>query len=974
MKGMQKTARRILLILAAVALMCSMSGCGKSQQKIYDEAQKLLADGNYGKAAEQFEKVTSISDAPRYAMYAKALQAAEDGNYSDAFTTLESLGDFADSSMYKSYLEARQAVENGGVQDLLHAKAIYESIPLFRDSKEQSSMIGDRIIELIGTNPVGVVEEGELVPFGEYDSQEIVWRALSVKDGKALLLSENAVSQMPYNKEDPESEEYKGWDECSLRDWLNGEFLQEAFSEEERPLIMQTQLKNNIFEDYERFDEEEQRKISRVITEGEDGVNYPDDLKEELYEEGLDLSYGSDTQDYVFLLGLNEAALYFDNDSDRILPEGASEEAEDSGSYYRRQWWLRDGMASAFSVDEEGQLSTAYRTNMLSVRPAIYVPVLTGEAREAVIGSIYDEACELFEKDTLEELERAQKLFECINPYEDSESRLETLEEKRMEAAYNKACALAESDTIEELEEAQELFEGIISYKDSESKLEMLKDRMEEARLKAVYDEAGELVNGLALVFIHEIAKWDSLDTLEPDEAYGQLLESMIDLTTYENSESWLEMLRCELQDVRQRAAYDDDPEPAEVDTLKELYEAYVQLLESMIIYEDSTSTVEMSKDKVQDAILRAVYDEACELAEKDTLEELATAFTLFESITSYEDSESRMETLQDQEKVMEACYSKACELAESDTVEKLELAQELFEEITPYEDSESRLEEVEEKLAGLRNKADYDKACELAESDTFGELKEAQALFEGITPYEDSESKLTMIKRKIQDLMDELLAPLKNASVGDHFQFGMYADDAISWRILAREDDRVLLISDTALEVKPYHDTDEETSWAECSLREWLNNDFLERAFTEEEQACILVAVNNNEGDPDYYTYAGEQTQDKVFLLSTDEAEKYFRDDEDRIVYGATSHVEENGAYMEEDGSVYWWLRSAGYVDYDDTYTAAVVSSEGYIYSEDVTINNNCVRPALWIGLSYTEGIEELETDYAVFEEPFTN
>lgn len=193
---------------------------------------------------------------------------------------------------------------------------------------------------------------------------------------------------------------------------------------------------------------------------------------------------------------------------------------------------------------------------------------------------------------------------------------------------------------------------------------------------------------------------------------------------------------------------------------------------------------------------------------------------------------------------------------------------------------------------------------------------------------------------------------------IGDTITFGSYEQDndtsngteAIEWQVLDKQDGRVLVISKYGLDYQQYHGEYESVTWEECDLRRWLNDDFMDSAFTSEEQAKIPEVTVENKDNPDYGTDGGNDTQDKVFLLSIDEAEEYFDTDEERQCE-PTEYAMANDAYVNSDnGNCWWWLRSPGL--YQNC--ASDVSSNGGVnYSGDFVSNVGVsVRPALWINL----------------------
>ena len=195
----------------------------------------------------------------------------------------------------------------------------------------------------------------------------------------------------------------------------------------------------------------------------------------------------------------------------------------------------------------------------------------------------------------------------------------------------------------------------------------------------------------------------------------------------------------------------------------------------------------------------------------------------------------------------------------------------------------------------------------------------------------------------------------------GNIVKFGHYEQDnnldngmeEIEWIVLNVKEGKSLLISKYGLETKSYAGV----TWETCTLRDWLNNDFLKTAFTEEEQSSILMTtVDNgkNQGYKGYDTSGGNDTHDKLFLLSYHEAfVLYFKSNEARKC-APTSYAEAHGAYMNNKhmvdgrGAGWWWLRSPGNYQYNAMY----VSYSGSHSRDSVEYPTGCVRPALWINL----------------------
>ena len=264
------------------------------------------------------------------------------------------------------------------------------------------------------------------------------------------------------------------------------------------------------------------------------------------------------------------------------------------------------------------------------------------------------------------------------------------------------------------------------------------------------------------------------------------------------------------------------------------------------------------------------------------------------------------------------------------------------------YEAAYELLEEIGDNATIASSK--YDRAIKCIDS---GDYKTACMLLDGLS-YKDSAEKLKSAKQAL----------IKTAKVGDIVYFGTYEQDNdttngkedIEWLVLAKENNRVLVISDKALDCQPYNSSDTRVTWETRSLRTWLNTDFVNDAFSDGEKAMIPTVTVSADKNPQYDTDPGNATKDKVFLLSIVEAEKYFTSDEARKCV-PTEYAISNGAYTSDSYTkggkaiCWWWLRSPG----DGQGSAASVSNGGSVrrYGTDVNNDYGSVRPALWIDLN---------------------
>lgn len=190
---------------------------------------------------------------------------------------------------------------------------------------------------------------------------------------------------------------------------------------------------------------------------------------------------------------------------------------------------------------------------------------------------------------------------------------------------------------------------------------------------------------------------------------------------------------------------------------------------------------------------------------------------------------------------------------------------------------------------------------------------------------------------------------------IGETIEFGNYPQDKdgtekpIKWIVMKNEGNQVLLLSKYVLDTKPYNKESKAVTWETSDIRKWLNNEFCKSAFNNAEKGRIRTTLIKNEDNSEHGTSGGNDTEDKVFLLSEKEAETLFSNDEERIAK-ATEYAEKSGVYVNEEKTVLWWLRSPGCSrDY-----VAEVSYYGWINRSGCNVNSYDVgvRPALHLNL----------------------
>lgn len=204
----------------------------------------------------------------------------------------------------------------------------------------------------------------------------------------------------------------------------------------------------------------------------------------------------------------------------------------------------------------------------------------------------------------------------------------------------------------------------------------------------------------------------------------------------------------------------------------------------------------------------------------------------------------------------------------------------------------------------------------------------------------------------------------MESITIGSLLSFGSY-----NWRVLDIKNNTALIITENIIEQRPYHDAYKDITWADCALRKYLNVDFYDK-FTTADKSRIIPVLNKNPDNQWYGAKGGEDTEDRIFLLSIEEvACKYFGDSSSNLYnrgknqrYWFGRKDENNSkriARLEPNkgGVWWWWLRSPGRANV----RAAYIHGDGNIGIQGNNIlkgnisDGKCtggVRPALWLRL----------------------
>lgn len=149
----------------------------------------------------------------------------------------------------------------------------------------------------------------------------------------------------------------------------------------------------------------------------------------------------------------------------------------------------------------------------------------------------------------------------------------------------------------------------------------------------------------------------------------------------------------------------------------------------------------------------------------------------------------------------------------------------------------------------------------------------------------------------------------------GSYVYFGTYNGHALRWRVLKNDGENLLLMTDGGVGYYPYHDVGRlgefKNTWESSTLREFLNGEFIYKTFSQEEKEYLQVNYVRNGYSSSESFDSGNDTEDKVYLLSAAEFRR-----ESYGFYGTTGAAESRR---------FWHEDSMGKNVYEETYTRSL-------------------------------------------------
>ncbi len=524
--------------------------------------------------------------------------------------------------------------------------------------------------------------------------------------------------------------------------------------------------------------------------------------------------------------------------------------------------------------------------------------------------TIYDKAAAIVDSSdsTLKDLEKAYKDLESIAGYTSDDNsknanvlKISCIELIKKTRTFNEAVKLASDNTLDSLKNAVEKLKTIRSFKDSEQKINEYEIRIkgieEEIERKKAEKLAEEkrlakarrnrrilicltgilLIAGFAFYILKIVPEnnYKSAIAMMNEGNYDDAIASFEDLQDYKESQEMIFECKYQKAQVYFNSGDIDDA---------------LSAFEDIRDYKDSS-----------DKIFECKYLNAQAYFDSGDID---NALLSFEDIKDYKDSS---------DKLLECQYLKAQSLVEQEKYSDALYLQEKFEKnLTKTEEYASSIKmQIYNNALSMKESKKYEKAIEI-----FKLLSEYN--------YEDCDKQI-----KICEAL-----PYANAEAKDVIIFGNYNGKALTWRVLTRNANSVLLITESCVDERHFQKNQNDPKYyINSPIRNYLNERFLQEAFNDSERN--LIETHN-------LPTTGGNVSDKVFLLSADEAARYFDSDAERISEDKTT----------------WFLRTANPVKLavlNHIRTIPMkVNSKGEVYQYDWTTDyKEGIRPAIWVDIS---------------------
>lgn len=191
-----------------------------------------------------------------------------------------------------------------------------------------------------------------------------------------------------------------------------------------------------------------------------------------------------------------------------------------------------------------------------------------------------------------------------------------------------------------------------------------------------------------------------------------------------------------------------------------------------------------------------------------------------------------------------------------------------------------------------------------------------------------DAYNRLVSTIKKIQELanfFEKKNSKYRKLNVGDCFGFGYYQGVPLRWKVIKKQNNDLMVISDGIICKRRFHKDNSTNKWDSSEIRSWLNGEFFYNAFDEGERELIKTTHNMTQNCLD--------TDDKIFLLSKEE-------------FGELLSAGNNSIRVND----WWWLRSPGGNNENAAVVLVGASSESEEIKSNVDNSKGAVCPVFWI------------------------
>lgn len=201
-------------------------------------------------------------------------------------------------------------------------------------------------------------------------------------------------------------------------------------------------------------------------------------------------------------------------------------------------------------------------------------------------------------------------------------------------------------------------------------------------------------------------------------------------------------------------------------------------------------------------------------------------------------------------------------------------------------------------------------------------------------------------------EILDESNQKRKTIYFGRYTVASSKRSDPLEWIVLENYTDGTsLLITRQLLSPQRYNIRRKNVNWDSSTLRSWLNDQFIEEAFAPEERELLKSQRIGNQRQTILGMRGGISTEDRIYLLSQEEVNKFFPTTEMKRAK-ASPNLKRSRSDVNSYGYASWWLRSSSLLPMRALY----VTPDGLIESKQVYKSRTSIRPVIRVSIAEIE------------------